>query len=96
MFRMKKLPAIMLAVIMMVSVCSPVNATGISTQKADAVIDAELRDVLATSDKDAQIPVDIWLYDKVHFIGVGVIVIPDGKTILETYEAIRKNPPKVA
>ena len=33
---------------------------------------------------------------KVHFIGVGVIVIPDGKTILETYEAIRKNPPKVA
>ena len=33
---------------------------------------------------------------KVHFIGVGVIVIPDGKTILETYEEIRKNPPKVA
>ena len=33
---------------------------------------------------------------KVHFIGVGVIVIPDGKTILETYEEIRKNPPRVA
>ena len=33
---------------------------------------------------------------KVHFVGVGVIIIPDGKTILETYEAIRKNPPKVA
>lgn len=33
---------------------------------------------------------------KVHFIGVGVIVIPDGKTILETYEEIRKNPPKAA
>ena len=33
---------------------------------------------------------------KVHFIGVGVIVIPDGKTILETYEEIRENPPRVA
>ena len=33
---------------------------------------------------------------KVHFIGVGVLEIPDGKTILETYEEIRKNPPKVA
>lgn len=33
---------------------------------------------------------------KVHFIGVGVIVIPDGKTILETYEEIRKNPPSAA
>ena len=33
---------------------------------------------------------------KVHFIGVGVIVIPDGKTILEIYEEIRKNPPRVA
>ena len=33
---------------------------------------------------------------KVHFIGVGVLEIPDGKTILETYEGIRKNPPIVA
>ena len=33
---------------------------------------------------------------KVHFIGVGVLEIPDGKTILETYEEIRKNPPIVA
>ena len=33
---------------------------------------------------------------KVHFIGVCVIVIPDGKTILETYEEIRKNPPSAA
>ena len=32
---------------------------------------------------------------KVHFIGVSVIVIPDGKTILETYEEIRKNPLRV-
>ncbi|MDD5905633.1 MAG: hypothetical protein PUC60_03300 [Clostridiales bacterium] len=33
---------------------------------------------------------------KVHFIGVGELEIPDGKTILETYEGIRKNPPIVA
>ena len=33
---------------------------------------------------------------KIHFIGVAVIVIPDRKTILETYEEIRKNPPRVA
>lgn len=33
---------------------------------------------------------------KVHFIGVGVLEIPDGKTILETHEEIRKNPPIVA
>ena len=33
---------------------------------------------------------------KVHFIGVGVLEIPDDKTILETYEEIRKNPPIVA
>ena len=33
---------------------------------------------------------------RVHFIGVGVLEIPDGKTILETYEEIRKNPPIVA
>ena len=65
MFRKKRLSAIILAIIMMVSVCSPVNATVISAQKADTVIDAELREVLATSDKDAQIPVDIWLYDTV-------------------------------
>ena len=30
---------------------------------------------------------------KVHFIGVGVVVIPDEEAILETYEEIRKNPP---
>ncbi len=65
MFRTKRLSAIMLAIIMMVSVCSPVNATEITSQRADSVIDAELRDVLATSDNDAQIPVDIWLYDTV-------------------------------
>ena len=33
---------------------------------------------------------------KVYFIGVGVLEIPDGNTILETYEEIRKNPPIVA
>ena len=33
---------------------------------------------------------------KVHFISVGVLEIPDSKTILETYEEIRKNPPVVA
>ena len=33
---------------------------------------------------------------KVHFIGVGILEIPDAQTIIDAKEEIRKNPPKVA
>ena len=33
---------------------------------------------------------------KVHFIGVGILEIPDTQTIIEAKEEILKNPPKVA
>ena len=33
---------------------------------------------------------------KVHFIGVGILEIPDTQTIIDAKEEIRKNPPKVA
>lgn len=65
MSRMKKILAVMLAIMMMVTVCSPVNVSGSLLQKAESVIDSELRAILANSEKDDQIPVDIWLYDTV-------------------------------
>ena len=33
---------------------------------------------------------------KVHFIGVGILEIPDTQTIIDAKEEILKNPPKVA
>ena len=33
---------------------------------------------------------------KVHFIGVGILEIPDAQTIIDAKEEIRKNPPRVA
>lgn len=55
-------------VIVIVSVCSPVNADGTLQQASDAVIDTELRDILLGSVATDQIPVNIWLYDPVSFV----------------------------